>query len=150
MNIPVIIMTTVLLITLFSPFGVFYGVRLAKNKKLKSHRKVQNIIFILCVVGVLALEGLIHSSGGSGSLASESIYYDTKFFKYTLFSHIIIAVVSYFIWTVLIIFSNLTYRKNLPGKFSNFHKKAGYLIFGGLIYTATTALIVYLMSLNLV
>lgn len=150
MNLNIIIMTSVLLITLFSPFGVYYGVRLAQKKDFKSHRKVQNIIFMVCVLGVLALEGLINSAGGSGSIASESGYYHTKFFKYTLFSHIIVAVLSYLIWTLLIIVSNLTFQKRLPGKFSNLHKKTGYIIFGGLIYTALTAFIVYVMTLNLV
>lgn len=150
MNITVTIMTLVLIITLFSPFGVYYGIKLAKKKDYQSHRKIQNIIFIICVVGVLALEGLINSAGGSGSIASESVYYDTKFFKYTLFSHIIVAMLSYLIWFILIVISNIGYRKNLPGKLSKFHKKTGILIFGGLVYTAVTALIVYVMSLNLI
>lgn len=146
-----IIMTSVLIITLFSPFGVYYGIQLAKKKKdYKAHRKIQNLIFLVCVVGVLALEGLINAAGGSGSLASKSHYYDTSFFKYTLFSHIIIAVLSYLLWLVLIIVSNFSFQKKLPGKLSKFHKKTGYVIFGGLIYTALSALLVYLMSLNLV
>ncbi|MCO5268705.1 MAG: DUF420 domain-containing protein [Brumimicrobium sp.] len=150
MNVAIIIMTLVLIITLFSPFGVYYGIKLAKKKDYQSHRKIQNIIFIVCVVGVLALEGLINSAGGSGSIASESVYYDTKFFKYTLFSHIIVALLTYLIWFVLIVISNIGYRKSLPGKLSKFHKKTGILTFGGLVYTAVTALIVYVMSLNLI
>lgn len=150
MNLTITIMTAVLIITLFSPFGVYYGIKLAKGKNYRTHRRIQNIIFIVCVVGVLALEGLINSAGGSGSLASESIYYNTKFFKYTLFSHIIVAILSYLVWFILIVVSNIVYRKNLPGKLSNFHNKTGIIIFGGLIYTAITALIVYVMTLNLI
>ena len=56
MNVTITIMTAVLLLTLFSPFGVYYGVKIAKKKDYKAHRKIQNIIFIVCVVGVLALE----------------------------------------------------------------------------------------------
>lgn len=143
-------MTAVLLLTLFSPFGVYYGVKIAKKKDYKNHRKIQNIIFIICVIGVLTLEGLINSSGGSGSLASSSNFYNTNFFKITLFSHIIIAILSYLLWTSLIIISNIKYKKSLPGKLSKFHKGLGYVIFGGLIYTAITSLAVYLMTLNLI
>lgn len=150
MNATLIIMTAVLLITLFSPFGVYYGVTIAKKKNYPSHRKIQNIIFIVCVIGVLALEVLIRSGGGSGSLASKSNYYDTGFFKITLFSHIIVAILTYLLWTILILISNIKFRKSLPGKLSKFHKKTGYIIFGGLVYTAVTALMVYLMTLNLV
>lgn len=146
----IFIMTTVMLLTLFSPFGVYYGIRLARNKDYKSHRRIQNIIFTIGVVGVLALEILIRYSGGSGSLASNSKYYDSKFFTITLVSHIVVAILTYFLWTVLIVLSNSKFRKSLSGKLSEIHKKLGEVIFGGLIYTAVSALAVYLMSLNLV
>lgn len=150
MNFSIFIMTAVLLLTLFSPFGVYYGVQQAKKNEYKTHRKIQNIIYFFCVLGVLALEVLIRYSGGSGSLVSGSNYYGTNFFTITLVSHIIVAVLTYLLWTILIIISNLKFRKSLPGKFSKTHKKLGYIIFGGLVYTAITALVVYLMSLNLV
>lgn len=150
MNPTIFIMTSVLLLTLFSPFGVYYGVKFARNKEYKTHRKIQNIIFFICVVGVLALEVLIRYSGGSGSLASNSEYYGTSFFTITLVSHILVAILTYLLWTILIILSNRKFQKSLPGKFSKTHKKLGYIIFGGLVYTAITALAVYLMSLNLV
>lgn len=150
MDMTITIMTSVLLLTLFSPFGVYYAVKRARVKDYQSHQKLQNIIFIVCVLGVLLLEGLIRYSGGSGSLASESKYYGTSFFKIILYSHIIVAVLSYLIWTFLIIISNIQFRKTLPGKLSKLHKSCGLIIFGGLIYTAVTALAVYVMSLNLV
>lgn len=150
MNFTTFIMTAVLLLTLISPFGVYYGVKLARKKDYKTHRKIQNIIFFLCVIGVLALEVLIRYSGGSGSLASKSEYYGTSFFTITLVSHIIIAVLTYLLWTVLIILSNRKFQKTLPGKFSKTHKRVGKIIFVGLVYTAITALMIYLMSLNLV
>lgn len=150
MNITLTIMTAVLLLTLFSPFGLYYGVKLAKKKDYVAHKKIQNIIFIICVLGVLSLEILIRYSGGSGSLASESNYYGTGFFTAILVSHILVAVLTYILWTVLIIMSNRKFQKTLPGNFSKNHKRTGLIIFGGLIYTAITALMVYLMSLNLV
>lgn len=150
MNVTIIIMTAVLLVTLFSPFGVYYGVKIAKKKDYKTHRKIQNIIFIVCVVGVLALEGLIRSKGGSGSLVSASNVYNTNFFKIILFSHISIAILTCLLWAILIIISNIKFRKSLPGRLSKFHKTFGYSIGGGLIYTAITALALYLMTLNLI
>jgi len=150
LDLTIFIMTAVLLLTLFSPFGVYYAVKLAKKRDYKTHRKIQNIIFFICVLGVLALEILIRYSGGSGSLASNSEYYGTSFFTITLVSHILVAVLTYLLWTILVILSNRKYQKTLPGEFSKIHKKLGYVIFGGLVYTAITALVVYLMSLNLV
>lgn len=104
-----------MLITFFSPFGVYYGIKLAREREYQKHRKIQNSIFILCITGLLALETLIRFSGGSGSLASESDYYHTGFFKITLTSHIIVAVLTYLLWTVLVLVSNRKFRKSLPG-----------------------------------
>lgn len=146
----IIIMTSVMVLSLFAPFGVYYGVKLARKKDYNAHRKIQTITFILCGLGVLALEILIRYSGGSGSLASNSNYYGTSFFTITLISHIIVAVLTYLIWAVFIIASSRKYQKTLPGKFSKMHKRIGLIIFGGLIYTALTALVIYLMTLNIV
>lgn len=150
MNFTIFIMTAVMLLTLLSPFGVYYGMKLARKKDYKRHKRIQNLIFYICVIGVLALEVLIRYSGGSGSLASNSAYYGTSFFTVTLVSHILVAVLTYLLWTVVIILSNRKFRKSLPGKFSKTHKRLGYIVFIGLIYTAITALAVYLMSLNIV
>jgi len=150
MTFTIIIMTTVMVLTLFAPFGVYYGVKLARKKDFTAHRKLQTITFILCGLGVLALEVLIRYSGGSGSLASNSTYYGTPFFTITLISHIIAAVLTYIMWLIFIIVSARKHQKSLPGKFSKMHKRGGMIIFGGLIYTAVTALVIYLMTLNLV
>lgn len=150
MNFTIIIMTAVLLLTLFSPLGLYYGIKLARKKNYDAHKSIQNIIYIICVLGVLCLEVLIRYSGGSGSLISESKYYRTTIFSTILISHILVAMLTYILWTVLIILSNRKFQKHLPGTFSKNHKKIGLTIFGGLIYTAITALAVYMMSLNLV
>ena len=141
------ILIIVLLLNLIAPFAVYYAIKQAKKKDYTAHKKIQNVVYIVCVLGVLALEGLIRFSGGSGSLTENSSYSGTPFFKILLIAHIIGAVLTYFLWTVLIIFSNRKFRKELPGKFSLIHKKLGHILFFGLIYTAVTALIVYVMLL---
>lgn len=150
MNITLIIMTAVLLLTVISPFVLYYAQQVAKKKDYLKHQKLQNIIYTICVLGVLSLEVLIRFSGGSGSLASTGRYYGTTLFFLVLASHILVAVGSYCLWTFLIIASNRKFRKELPGKFSKTHKRIGIIIFFGLVYTAITAILVYCMSLNLV
>lgn len=150
MNITLIIMTTVLLLTVISPFALYYAQELAKKKDYSKHRKLQNIIYTTCVIGVLSLEVLIRLSGGSGSIASTSKYFGTTFFNLILISHILVAIASYMLWTFLIITSNRKFKKELPGNFSKKHKQIGITIFYGLVYTAITAVLVYMMSLNLV
>lgn len=146
----IFIMTVIMVLTLLTPFAVKYGIKIAKRKNFKTHRKIQNFIFLVCLIGLFILEGLINYSGGSGSIASGSKYYKTPFFSITLYSHIIVAILTYVLWAFQILISNFKYRKTLPGPFSKTHRIIGYSIFAGLIYTAVTSFIVYVMSLNLV
>ncbi len=150
MNITVIILTAVMLLTLAAPFVVTYSISLAKKGLLHRHRKINLITFFICVVSVLLLEGLIRVSGGSGSLAGMSDYADSGSFKHMLIAHITGAVLTYMLWTWQIVASNRRFQKILPGKFSRPHKNLGYVIFAGLIFTAITALIIYLMTMNLI
>lgn len=150
MSLSIMIMSVVLMLTFFSPFAVYYAISKARKQDFNTHRKIQNITFVLCVLGVFVLEGLIRYTGGSGSLAVNSSYFHTSFFKITLFSHIIVAILSYLIWLILIVISNLKFQRSLPGTFSKVHKRMGYVLFIGLIYTAITSVMVYCMTLNLV
>lgn len=146
----IIIMTGVMLLTFLAPFAVYYAVTLAKKKEYKKHRKIQNLVFYISVGGVLLLEGLIRYEGGSGSLASQSSYAEHDFYNNFLNAHIIGAVLTYLLWIFLIIISNIKFQKKLPGKFSSIHKTLGYIVFVGLIYTGATALVIYVMTLDLV
>lgn len=144
------IMTLVLILTLAAPFAVLYAVSLVKKGNYEGHKKVQIITFVVCVLGVLLLEGLIRVSGGSGSLAGKSPYAGSAVFKTILYAHIAGAVLTYILWIIQMIFSIRTFKKTLPGNFSGKHKTMGKILVFGLFYTAITALIVYLMTLGLV
>ena len=133
----------VLVLNLIAPFAVYYAVGLAKRGDLNAHRQLQNGVFLVCVVGVLVLEGLIRFSGGSGSLVQNSSYSGTPVFRGLLVAHIIGALLTYLLWTCQVIASNRKFGKSLPGKFSSAHKLIGYLLFFGLSYTALTAALVY-------
>ncbi len=151
MDSTILIMTGVLIITLAAPFLVSYAIRFAKAGNYTAHKKIQNITFIICVLGVLVLEGLIRYSGGSGSLSGQSDHSGTSLFSTILIAHIIGAVLTYILWIYLILVSNNKFKKSLlPGSFSVHHKKLGIILFIGLVYTAVTALIVYLMTLNII
>ncbi len=145
MNTAIIILTAVLVLNVIAPFAVYYAIRLAKRGDFKTHKKIQNIVFLVCVLGVLVLEGLIRVSGGSGSLVENSSYAGTTVFRAILAAHIIGAILTYLLWTFQVVASNRKFGKSLPGKFSAAHKAIGYILFFGLSYTAVTAAIVYAM-----
>lgn len=133
------------MLNIIAPFAVYYAIGLAKRGDFNTHKKIQNIVFLVCVLGVLTLEGLIRVSGGSGSLVENSSYAGTTIFRAILAAHIVGAILTYLLWTFQIISSHRAFGKTLPGKSSWAHKAIGYLLFFGLCYTAVTAAIVYAM-----
>ena len=143
-------MTTVLIVTLVAPVFSYYAIKKARQKDFKTHKKIQTIVYAFCIAAVLVLELLIRFSGGSGSMFKDSSHVDNPVFKTILIAHIIGAVLTYIVWTFLIIKSRLKFQKTLPGKFSVTHKSLGIIVFIGLVYTGVTALIVYLMTLDFV
>lgn len=140
--------TAVLLLTLISPFVAFYAISFIKKGDLAKHAKIHKILFVSCMIALVFLEMQIRLSGGSGSIVKHSEYYNTSFFKNVLFYHIIGAVLTYLIWAITIIATSLAFKKNnrLNSRFSKTHRFLGKVTFFGLIYTAVTALAVYLMT----
>ena len=150
MDFTFIIITTVLIVTLVAPVFSYYAIKKARQKDFKTHKKIQTIVYAFCIAAVLVLELLIRFSGGSGSMFKDSSHADNPVFKTILIAHIIGAVLTYILWTFLIIKSRRKFQKTLPGKFSVTHKRLGIIVFIGLVYTGVTALIVYLMTLDFV
>lgn len=144
------IMTAVLVVTLIAPVFSYYAIRKAKQKDFATHKKIQTLVYAFCIAAVLVLELLIRFSGGSGSIYGGSSHANNPIFKAILIAHIVGAVLTYILWTFLIIKSRRKFQKTLPGKFSVTHKKVGVVVFVGLVYTGVTALVVYLMSLDFI
>lgn len=139
--------TLILALTVATPFIVLYAVSLAKKQDFKRHIKIQKTIFWACIIAVIVFEIQVRFSGGSGSIASQGTYYHTAFFKTTLISHIIGAVLTYIIWAITVFSSNTRHKKKqLPGAFTINHKRLGIISIIGLIFTAITAVMVYLMT----
>ena len=150
MDFTFIIMTGVLAVTLVAPIFSYLAIKKARQKDFKTHKKIQTIVFIFCLAAVIVLELYIRFSGGSGSMFKNSSHAGTIIFKTILTAHIIGAVLTYILWTFLIIKSSRQFHKNLPGGFSLMHKRLGIAVFSGLVYTGVTAFVVYLMTLDFI
>lgn len=150
MDTTALIMTAVLIITLAAPVLAIYSVKFAVKKDFQTHKKWQTFTYMITVVAVIALELLIRFSGGSGSISGLSPYADEKFFGVILIAHIIGAVLTYILWTYLLLQSRRKFDTDLPGNFSKTHKILAKVVIVGLIYTAVSALIVYLLTLGLI
>ncbi|WHF52536.1 DUF420 domain-containing protein [Chryseobacterium gotjawalense] len=150
MSLAFFIMTGVLVVTLIAPAFSYYAIKKARQKDYKTHKKIQTFVYAFCTAAVLVLELLIRFSGGSGSMFKDSSHADNPVFKTILTAHITGAVLTYILWTFLMIKSRRKFEKTLPGPFSNTHRMMGIAVFTGLVYTGFSALTVYLMTLDFI
>src|SRR5690606_9988656 len=95
------------------------------------------------------LEGHIRLSGGSGSLVAGSPYQGTALLKGVFLAHILPAVATYGVWLYLVVASFRRRNESLPGPFSRRHKKLGLVVIAGLVWTALSAIAVYVLGFAL-
>ena len=93
----------------------------------------------MCWIAVLALELRIRFAGGSGALVELAPPRLVPAARALLAVHITVAVVTYVVWTCLVVMSRRRYGVRLPGSFSRVHKRVGLVVLGGLCFTAASA-----------
>lgn len=134
------------LATLVAPVAALVSVRLAKKRRYVQHRNLQLALLCFCWLAVLALETKIRLAGGSGALIRSAPTEYQALARRALLVHIGGAVLTYGLWTGLLVVSWRRFRTTLPGAFSRRHRQLGWLIVGGLGFTMASATLMYLMA----
>ncbi|HEY5924582.1 MAG TPA: hypothetical protein VIV11_23045 [Kofleriaceae bacterium] len=140
------IVTATYLVTLSAPLLVYRSFRLARAREHGRHRLVQTTLVIVCWLAVLALELRIRFGGGSGVFVDAAAPDLARWARRLLAIHIPIAVVTYAVWTWLVVTSRRRYASELPGRFSRRHRQLGLAVFGGLCFTAASATGMYVLA----
>lgn len=134
------------LATLLAPVVSLVNYRLARRRRFDAHRRLQVGLLIFCWAAVLGLELDIRLSGGSGSVIAGALPSYQPFARQLLLVHISAAVATYVLWTVLAIVSTRRFGRQLPGRFSSMHRRLGWSVFGGLVFTAVSATGMYFLT----
>ena len=138
-------MDFVMIIVALLPPLVMGAISMAKVKEYKLHAITQNIIFLISVIVVGYFEYGVRAGGGFKTFMEES-HVSHNYSLYVLIFHIIIAVISLVIWVrTLWLAQSSNQNKNLPGNYSEVHKRAGQLTFLGILMTSFTGIWVYLL-----
>ena len=140
------IVNCVYLVTLMAPLVAFLSLRLVRKGQYDAHKRVQIVLLIVCVLAVGALETRIRLAGGSGSLLEGSPYAGSGLMRTVATIHIVGAVLTYAVWCVQVLASYRLHRSKLPGAFSPRHKIIGWVVIGGLCFTAFSATAVYTLA----
>lgn len=128
-------------VSLLAPCVAWWSFRLPRD----THRKVQLALLCVAWAAVLVLETRIRLEGGSGSFIAQSPPELQRAARIVLGVHITGAVLSYSVWTGLVVVSWRRFRAALPGPFSARHRKLGRAVFYGLCFDAVSATAMYLM-----
>lgn len=134
------------LVTLIAPFAAFFSLRLVRKGQHDMHKRIQIALITVCVMAVCALEIRIRLAGGPAQLIKESPYAGAGLMRAVATIHIVGAVLTYLIWCWLVFTSYRLHRSKLPGAFSRKHKITGWVVIGGLCFTALSATAVYTLA----
>ena len=138
-------MDFVMIIVALLPLLVMGAISIAKVKAYRLHAMVQNIIFVISFIVVAYFEYGVRAGGGFEAFMEES-HTSHSYFIYVLIFHIAVAVISLVIWVrTLWLARDATNNNNLPGNYSQIHKRAGQLTFFAIFMTAFTGMWVYIL-----
>ena len=131
---------------LIAPIWALLAASAARKGQHTRHMRMQLALWALMILCLFALEGYIRMSGGSGSLVAGSPYAGTSLMTTLFILHIGPAVVTYALWTGLVIAT--WRRRSRPGLggFSPRHMLLGKIVIGGLVWTALSACFVYYLT----
>jgi len=125
------------------PFMLAGSIYAAIRKQFDLHYRSQIVIFFITVVMVLLFEIGVRIDGGFLEFAKQSTF-PMSFLSIFLAVHILIAVLSVILW-VFVLYTG--YREFNAGvdrvDFARTHKRKTHLLFGGLMITSITGVMIY-------
>jgi putative membrane protein len=140
-----IFMDVVTLIVALLPLLVYFAILFAKNKYYKTHALLQNFIFLFSVVVIVYFELGVRVGGGFKAFVADSGVSHT-YVSIVLGVHIFIAVVTLFLWILLMMRANYEFKKKLiPGVATKSHIKLALKTFVGIALTSLSGIWVYLL-----
>lgn len=127
------------LIVALLPFLVAFAIYFAKKRKYSTHAFLQTIILVISLVIIGYFEYGIRLGGGFEEYIKESSV-DSTFASLILILHIIIAIITLYLWIEIIIKAKK--RQNLS---SYSHKDAGIRVFKGIVLTSLSGIWIYII-----
>lgn len=131
------------LIVTFLPLFISIAIILVRKKKFRLHKIVQIILFFLSITIIGYFEYDIRIVGGFESFMKESQVSHNYVF-WVLIIHIVIATLTIFIWSYVIINSWIQSKAGkLPKNHSLKHRVRGIVTLAGIALTSLTGIWVY-------
>lgn len=123
------------------PFLLGFAILMAIKKRYDLHYKLQVLTFLVTIIVVVIFEIGVRVSGGFNAFMQESNA-DYLWMTIFLIVHILVALVSTVLWSVVIYNAYKQYKMHSK-PFSRLHKKFGKAVYAGMTFTSVSGIMIY-------
>lgn len=138
-----VLMDTVVVAIVLTPLLFLWAVRLARRGQYARHRNLQTALLTTLLGAVILFELDIRLSGGTRAFMAGSPYLGSPLLSWLLRVHVLIAVLCFGLWCSLVIQAWRARMDLHPTLFSAAHRRRGYWVFAGTIFTAVSGVWLY-------
>lgn len=136
-------MDLVVVAIVLTPFLFAWAIWLARRGEYRKHRNLQTILLGTLLVAITLFEVDIRLSGGSGAFLAGSPHAGTPLLTWLLRVHVLVAVACFALWTYLVVQAWRARMDLRPALFTEAHRRRGYWVFAGAIFTAVSGVWLY-------
>ena len=136
---------TAIVFFIAAPFLMAYGLRLARQRRYRSHRKLQLAVLLSGIVAIVLLEVSIRY-GAAADAFQESSLHGHPTVTWLFVGHLVVAFPTFVSWCSLAIASARRCTRDLPGSFSSKHRRWGTLTYVGVWLTCITGTGLYVIG----
>ena len=136
-------MDEVVVVVAMLPFLVVFAISQVKKGNIKLHINLQILLFIVGILFVGYFEYGARVMGGFSHVLAKSILNHTFLYAFLAF-HVLIALITTFLWVYTIYFGVRFYKKISPKSFRYSHVKIAKPTFLGIALTSVTGVLLYI------
>lgn len=138
-----LLMDAVVVAIVLTPILFLWAVRLARRGQFARHRNWQTALLGVLLAAVTLFEVDIRLSGGTRAFMANSPYLGTPLLSWLLRVHVVVAVLSFGLWTYLVVQAWRARMDLHPQLFTAAHRRRGYWVFAGTVFTALSGVWLY-------
>lgn len=138
-----LLMDTVVIAIIVTPLLFLWAIRLARRGHYARHRNLQTGLLGTLLIAVFLFEVDIRASGGTQAFMAGSPYLGSALLLWLLRVHVVVAVLTFLVWLVLVVQAWRARMDVNPRLFSAKHRRFGYGVFGGTVFTAVSGVWLY-------
>jgi uncharacterized membrane protein YozB (DUF420 family) len=138
-----LLMDMVVVAIVLTPLLFLWAIWMVRHGQYTRHRNLQTALLTTLLLAVILFETDIRLKGGTRAFMAESPYLGTQLLSWLLRAHVLVAIVCFGLWSYLVV-QAWRHRMDLhPAKFSASHRRAGYWVFAGTVFTAVSGVWLY-------